>query len=161
MTRNEEPHETVEASVHSAQGEQVDVIDPTAPQNGKLLRHQIISQEFSGPLPSAEQLQKYEDTVNGAANRIICIAEKEQIHRHMMDKRAIDLEEKKLALAERQTTIVSSSDKLGQWLGFAVSICCIVGSVFLGMNGHYWTSAVLGAIPCAAVINAFRNKQDK
>ena len=37
---------------------------------------------FQSPLPSAEQLAMYEDTLPGTANRILAMAEQQMKHRH-------------------------------------------------------------------------------
>ena len=45
------------------------------------------SQSYSGPLPMPEDLEKYDQVVPGAAERIIRMAEKEMQHRHESDNR--------------------------------------------------------------------------
>lgn len=46
----------------------------------------IEQRTFSGPLPHPELFQGYEQTQPGAANRILTMSEKEQDHRHDMEK---------------------------------------------------------------------------
>lgn len=41
-----------------------------------------VSQSYSGPLPRPSDLQAYEDTLPGVADRIVSMAEREQVHRH-------------------------------------------------------------------------------
>ena len=45
--------------------------------------------QFSGPLPPPESLIKYNEAVPNAAERIICMAEKEMQHRHENEKRLL------------------------------------------------------------------------
>jgi uncharacterized membrane protein len=40
-----------------------------------------------GPLPNAEEMERYEQVLSGSADRILVMAEKEVEHRHRMDKR--------------------------------------------------------------------------
>jgi len=46
----------------------------------------INSATIIGPLPCSEEMENYEKVQPGSADRIIGMAEKEQIHRHEMDK---------------------------------------------------------------------------
>ena len=43
--------------------------------------------EFSGPLPHPELFRGYEDTLPGAADRILTLAEREQNRRHLREDR--------------------------------------------------------------------------
>lgn len=49
----------------------------------------VMSKSHSGPLPSAEELQKYEDVQTGLAERIVVMAESEQAHRHQFNNKSI------------------------------------------------------------------------
>lgn len=40
-----------------------------------------------GPLPDAQEMERYERTLSGSADRILSMAEKEVEHRHDMDKK--------------------------------------------------------------------------
>lgn len=58
------------------------------------LREQVLislvkSEMHSGPLPAADELQKYETALTGLADRIVVMAETEQTHRHNFDNKAI------------------------------------------------------------------------
>ncbi|MBI1812975.1 DUF2335 domain-containing protein [Candidatus Peregrinibacteria bacterium] len=46
-------------------------------------------QYFSGPIPPASELAKYEQACSGAANRIIAMAEKQEAHRHTLESTVI------------------------------------------------------------------------
>lgn len=43
---------------------------------------QIHGRFYTGPIPQAGELQSYENISSGMADRIVAMAEKEQIHRH-------------------------------------------------------------------------------
>lgn len=68
---------------------------------------------YSGPLPPPEALQRYDQILPGAANRIIKMAESQHEHRQKLEK-----------------TVVESnafSQKVGLILGFVVAMTAIVG----------------------------------
>lgn len=44
------------------------------------------SASYSGPLPPAEQMRQYEDILPGSANRILSMAERQEAHRHELEK---------------------------------------------------------------------------
>lgn len=46
-----------------------------------------LEQHYSGPLPHPDALARYDEIVPGAAERIICMAEKEMAHRHNTEDR--------------------------------------------------------------------------
>jgi uncharacterized membrane protein len=44
----------------------------------------------SGPLPSSEEFAGYEQTLPGAANRILKLMEEETVHRHKIEDKVVD-----------------------------------------------------------------------
>lgn len=48
-----------------------------------------VRSEFSGPLPPPAILKQYDEIEPGLANRIVCMAEKEQDHRHVCDSKCV------------------------------------------------------------------------
>lgn len=46
-------------------------------------------QHYSGPIPPASELAKYEQACAGAANRIIAMAEKQEEHRHSLESAVV------------------------------------------------------------------------
>lgn len=88
---------------------------------------------FSGPLPPPSMFSQYEVVLPGSADRIMQMAENEQSHR-------IDWENESLQISGGEVS-------RGQWMGFAVSILCIGGTIWLalgGMSGQrsYWAERV-------------------
>lgn len=53
---------------------------------------QAIKEEFSGPIPHPDIIEKYEQILPGAADRIISMAEKQASHRQDMEKAMIKSE---------------------------------------------------------------------
>lgn len=49
----------------------------------------VAHQSYSGPLPPASELKRYNEACPNAAERIISLAEKEQQHRHDIENRLV------------------------------------------------------------------------
>jgi uncharacterized membrane protein len=54
-----------------------------------MLRVQAMMQSFSGPLPPPEALERYNQVLPGAAERIISMAESQHAHRQELEKKVI------------------------------------------------------------------------
>ena len=76
---------------------------------------------FSGPLPPPEALERYNQILPGAAERIIAMAESQHSHRQELEKHVI------------KSNV--SAQKLGTMLGFIVSMTVILGGMFLVYEG--------------------------
>lgn len=117
---------------------------------------------FQGPLPPPELLKQYDSFMPGAAERIMAMAESETRHRHSQESLAInaniEAQRKQLEIAEQQSISTFKSDAKGQNLGFFVSILCVGGAIYLGVNGQPWLAGVLGGLPLAGIIRAFKDK---
>ncbi len=74
-------------------------------------------QLFSGPLPHPEFFQAYEQTLPGAADRILAMAENQQKHRH----------------SQQSTRLVLDGvlETRGQWMGFLLAVISIIGGLTL------------------------------
>jgi len=72
---------------------------------------------FTGPLPHPSILEKYEQTLPGAADRIIKMAENQSSHRQAIEKKVIDAN--------------VFNEKLGMVLAFIITAVIVVGSIFL------------------------------
>lgn len=98
-------------------------------------------QVFSGPIPPASELLKYEQVLPGAAERIMSMAERQSIHRQGMEDKMLDANIK--------------SEKRGQFFGFTVFITVIlIGFVLLIFDKKIeGLASILGSI--AGVIGLF------
>lgn len=81
-----------------------------------------MSQTYRGPLPAPEDFAAYKTTLASAPERILVMAEKEQEHRHIVEK---DILQKK-----------GRENLLGQILGFILVLTCLGIATFLGVEGH-------------------------
>jgi uncharacterized membrane protein len=82
----------------------------------------VTRQSFSGPIPPPQILAQYDQIVPGAAERILKMAETQEVHRHGIEKKVID-------------SGISNSQR-GMIFGFLIGMTAIVsGAVVAGMNG--------------------------
>jgi uncharacterized membrane protein len=103
----------------------------------------------SGPLPDAEQMQGYENTLPGAADRIIAMAEQQAAHRQALENASLK--------AEVHLSI------LGLIFAFVLSLIVMIGGGLLVYHGSKipGTMISLGAIAslCAVFIYGTRRKK--
>ena len=110
------------------------------PQSSEL-RIQAMMRSFSGPLPPPEALERYNQILPGAAERIIVMAESQHAHRLDLEKHVI--------------TSNVSAQKLGTILGFVVAMTVVIGGMFLvheGKSGE-GLAAILTAL--ASLVGVF------
>lgn len=97
----------------------------------------------------------YDLLIPGAADRIIKMAEKQAEHRQR-------LEEKELAIEQKERDSIFWCELLGMFFGFIIAITCVgaaVYSIIIGANP--WVTGAFLGLPTATVIRAIRGKKDK
>lgn len=97
----------------------------------------FVRETHQGPLPPARELAKYEMTLVGAANRIISMAEKEQMHRHELETRIVgkegELKERGQLFALLGLTAMLAIVAWFGYLGQAVAGATLGGAVIVGV----------------------------
>jgi uncharacterized membrane protein len=83
---------------------------------------------WSGPLPSPDALDKFNQIIPNGADRIVAMAEREQTHR-------IDTE-------SRGLTATIAEAKRGQYLGAGISLMALAGAAFTAYIGAHWSVSV-------------------
>ena len=135
---------------------------PQPPVTGAAIQVQNVSQSFEGPLPPPSLLKQYNDAVDGAAERILTMAEQESLHRRAQENAAtqanIAAQQQQLQIARDQTRAVFRSDTIGQSLGFVVSLASVIGCVYLALNGQPWVATALAGLPLVGIIRALRER---
>jgi len=91
-------------------------------------------------LPSPETLEAYDTVMQGSAERIVGMFEREQIHRHEWEKRAL--------------RVHHYSTLLGQLLGFLIGISIFISASIIGMHGNPTTAAFVWVFGMAIVTMA-------
>lgn len=89
----------------------------------------IYEEKFSGPLPHPKHLESYEQTLPGAADRILTMAENQQKHRMDLENQAIPSEIK--------------INNRGQWFAFIMGIVLIIASTAIVLFGSVTAGTIL------------------
>jgi uncharacterized membrane protein len=119
-----------------AKNNKISRINPQKPPQQQTI---VASQQWSGPLPPPDALAKFNEIIPGGAERIVRMVELEQEH-------SINYENKKLDCYRRDI-------KRGHWIGLAVSIAAIGGSVYTAYIGaHPAVSIALVSVPVFSVV---------
>jgi uncharacterized membrane protein len=101
-----------------------EVVSNTKASSG-LLRREVSVVLQEGPLPPAEELEKYNSIIPNGADRIMTMAEKEQIHRQGIESII--------------TKSVASQNSRGQWFAFVIAISALIFAAYLfnlGKDGY-------------------------
>lgn len=118
----------------------VEIFDQLPKEQQQVVLRRVLSirkrEMYSGPLPPAEDYDRYEHTLPGAANRILEMAEKQLEHRLNNENKIID------------NTIKQTNR--GQIFGASVSFFGLVISFILGLYGH---DVLAGSIGVTTVIS--------
>jgi uncharacterized membrane protein len=81
---------------------------PQQPINSNLLpQGPIVQVAYRGPLPQAAELERYEQVLPGAAERIIKMAENQQVHRHQLENKRIEAINFSFKMGSITTLVVS------------------------------------------------------
>lgn len=97
--------------------------------------------EFIGPLPPPRDLREYEQVVEGAAERILQMAEREQRAGH---ESAIE-SARNAALATRRAQVV----------GLVSVVSALTAAVWLGHQGHGMAAGAVGTTTVVGLATAF------
>lgn len=98
-------------------------------------------QEFIGPLPPPRDLRDYEQVVEGAAERILQMAEREQRVGH------------ELGIAAATTTALAV--RRGQIVGLVSVMSALAAAVWLGHQGHGIAAGAVGTTTVVGLATAF------
>ncbi|MCY4360934.1 MAG: DUF2335 domain-containing protein [Gammaproteobacteria bacterium] len=100
-----------------------------------------VTEQFSGPIPPPDTLEKYNQITPGAAERIIAMAERETGHRHDTEQLIISNEYKEA--------------KRGHI--FALIICSlgILTGGYIAISGLQWAAMVIGSSVVIGLASTF------
>ena len=118
--------------------------------------HQVKVQQqleiSSGPIPSPQILQQYNQVVPDAAERIICMAEKQSDHRIDIEKKVVD------------------SNIIKSYMGMSCAAIIAVYGLYIAkeiaVNGNPWAAGIiaaldLGGLIAVAVYNGSLQKKER
>jgi len=95
----------------------------------------------SGPIPSPEALQKYNEIIPEGAHRIMKMAENQSEHRISIEKTVIKSQ--------------INQSKLGQILAFIVALVCLFVSWDLAKSGHEAVASIVGGATIIGLVTTF------
>jgi uncharacterized membrane protein len=104
---------------------------------------------FSGPIPPPEVLEKYNQALPGAAERILSMAEQQSHHRQSIETKVID-----------SNIFVQ---KLGPFLGFIVAMTAVVGGIVLILKGKdgYGLASIIAPLAGLAGVFLYGKQQQR
>ena len=98
------------------------------------------------PLPPPATLAEFNHIIENGAERIMRMAEAEQIHRHSLDQKTINQD--------------TASIARGQWLGAATAIISILAASATAYIGAHWAvSCALVGVPMLGIVKAIVNRK--
>ena len=110
---------------------------------------------WSAPIPPPADMREYNDIVQGAAERILGMAERQAAHRVEMEKDNIEIEKTRMEL----TNTIIKDDSYLSWcgliFGFVISMTVIGGGIYLIDAGHDWAGAILVGINIIGLAGIF------
>ena len=122
------------------------------PKKLELLRTLSVSitHHRSGPLPSPEDLARYNEVIPNGAERIMIMAEKQQDHRFVLEKTAV-------------TEQLKESSR-GQIFGLIIGLVAILSGATCALFGSELAGSLIGGGGIAGLVSVFvlgRSKQAK
>ena len=109
-------------------------------QQGRVSSRQVAA-SYQGPLPLPGHFEQYNQTLPGAADRILAMAENNSQHRMKM---------------EGKTLIWTSAQVIiGQVLGFLLCALIVAAGAYVAIKGHAWPGVLLGGTGLAGLVTAF------
>ena len=115
--------------------------EPAGPERPSQAGSVVETATYSGPIPAASELQKYEGVLPGSADRILRMAEDESRHRIDWERTALDA-----GVAD---------SRRGQYLGFSVCLALVVGAVVCAALNQQVIGAALVGASALGVVTAF------
>jgi uncharacterized membrane protein len=109
---------------------------------------QIVSQQWSGPLPPPAALASFNEIIPDGANRIMTMIEQEQAHRISHDTQVL--------------TSFAADIKRGHLIGGLVCLVAVGGAIYTAAIGvHFSVPIALVGVPVLGMIKAFMPSKNR
>lgn len=122
--------------------------DNGSQQNASQHPQPVIKATYSGPLPPAAELERYNQVHPNAAEIILNTFQKESQHRQQLENRQHELDRYYVKKA-------ANLSLLGTWLGFGIGIAVLTLSGYFAYLGHAKTGAGLAVAVIAGLVGTF------
>ena len=127
--------------------------NPKTHSSNKAVVHQsLTAQQFTGPIPPPNILEEYDRIHPGSADRIIKMAENEQLHRHAIEKQIVDAE---IVNTAQEIKNHASEIRWGQWLGFSIGVVTIVAGSIVSIHNQPFSGTLIGTGGVAGLVAVF------
>ena len=110
---------------------------PQAKNSLKVLQMAMKREQYSGPIPHPDQLNKFDPETRKA---IVSMAQKEQAHTQEMQRKGLDGAIKK--------------DRRGQWLGFTIAVSGLAAAAYVAQTSPA-IAGVIAAIDLVSMVAVF------
>ncbi len=117
-------------------------------RESSLVDYEEVEEIFVGPFPHPEILAQYEDVLEGSAERIMSLTERQFAHRQSREL-AADATVQKVIEGD------STRESLGIWLGAFVAVFLIGCGTFLVYNGHDWAGVTMIVSTIVGIVGVF------
>ena len=114
---------------------------PLPSQNQKHNSLTIEQKVHFGPLPPSQVLREYEELQPGLGKLIVEWADEEKTHRRKIESKGLTWD-----IVERI---------LGQIFAFIISMTCIIGGIYAGLNGAPWVGSFIAALGLGGIVSTF------
>lgn len=101
----------------------------------------VTHQQFSGPLPPPEVMDRYNQIIPGAAERILAMAEQDAIHQREIENAAI--------------TFKAEEVKRGQQYGFGIGVFAFTTCIVAILLGLEKAAIVIGGTTVIGLVSVF------
>ncbi len=102
---------------------------------------QVSTVEYSGPLPPAAEMSRFETILPGAAERILSMAESSQNHAQKMEYDALHSHRREV--------------RRGQYSGIIVTLSAFGTSVYMASTGNPEVAGIIGGTTVVSIAVAF------
>lgn len=96
---------------------------------------------FSGPLPPPQILKGYNEIIPGAAERIMCMAERQAQHRQGIERDSLNAEIR--------------DGRRGQLFGFILAMTAVLGAIYCFSMGYTTGGSVIGLSTVTGLVSVF------
>lgn len=103
---------------------------------------------YKGPLPPSEMIIEYNKLYSGSAEKMILMAEREQVHRHLHCSAELDLTRYQMRARER-------SIERGQWMGLSIALVVFSLCTYLIATGNEVAGTLLASVDLLALVALF------
>lgn len=113
---------------------------PTSRSNNQRSSLQV-SREFIGPVPPPDLLERYNQIIPGAGERIIAMAEQETSHRHDIERTIVTNEYREA--------------KRGQIFAVIIGSLAIISGTIISLQGAQWAGIAIGGGGVIGLVSVF------